>query len=121
MLAERFVFTSTSAKIDTNPPVLHASPSSELTINVYMINALGFKTPFSDANVRFEIEEGPNLVEIAREDPSKATIRSKGIEGEAIIGIYSLKSGALLQKILIKILAKDLAFRIHVHSLIDCV
>jgi len=109
LLAERFIFTSVAVKIDTNPPVLRASFNSELKIRVLMVNSLGFKTPFSKTDARFEIEEGTNLVEIAREDPSTVTIRSKGLEGEAIIGVYSLKSGTLLGKVLVKVLAQESA------------
>jgi hypothetical protein len=36
-------------------------------------------------------------------------VKSKGKEGEAVVGIYSLKSGVELYKILIKILPKDVA------------
>ena len=109
MLAERFIFTPVAVKIDTNPPVLRASFNSELKIKVFTVNSLGFETPFSKANARFEIEEGTNLVEISHEDPSTVTIRSKGLEGEAIIGVYSLKSGTLLGKVLVKILAQEAA------------
>lgn len=69
---------------------------------------LGFKVPFSSVDVRFNIEEGSNLIEMVNESPDgKAVIRSKGIEGEAIIGIYSLKSGLQLSRLMIKILPKS--------------
>jgi hypothetical protein len=38
-----------------------------------------------------------------------ALVRSKGLEGEATVSIYGLKSGVLVQRLLIKILPKDLA------------
>jgi hypothetical protein len=35
-------------------------------------------------------------------------VRSKGVEGEAVIGIYSLKSGAQISRVLIKIMPGNL-------------
>lgn len=101
------MFTSAGVKIELKPEVLKASVNSELTINVFPINTLGFKTPFGETNARFEIEQGANLIEIREISPGVAQIRSKGIEGEATVGIYSLKSGILVQKLLIKILPRD--------------
>jgi len=112
LLSDRFVFVSNGVKIDLNPPVLRASVTSELTVSVYPINSLGFKTPFGETNARFEIEQGANLVQMQDVSPGIVKIRSKGVEGEATLGIYALKSGVLLQKLLIKILPKDLTARI---------
>jgi hypothetical protein len=70
---------------------------------------LGFKTPFSKVYVRFEILQGTNLIEITSYTGESAVIRSKGIEGEAVVVVYSLKSGALVSKIVIKILPRDYA------------
>ena len=86
----------------------HASENSQLIIRVYPVNLLGFKTPFGETNARFDIEQGANLVEIRDVSAGVVNVRSKGIEGEAIIGVYSLKSGVLIQKLLIKILPRDL-------------
>jgi hypothetical protein len=38
-----------------------------------------------------------------------AKIRSKGIEGEAIVGIYNLRSGLQITRVLIKIVPRDYA------------
>jgi hypothetical protein len=91
------------------PEVLRANPNSELTISVYPVNLMGFKTPFGETNARFDVEQGANLIELREISPGIAKVRSKGIEGEATVGIYSLKSGILIQKILVKILPKDVA------------
>lgn len=105
------MFTSSGIKIELEPEVLRAYNTSELEIKVYRSNMLGFKTPFSNIEVRFSVEEGSNLIEIVNESPDGiARIRSKGIEGEAIIGIYSLKSGLQLQRIMIKILPRSAAY-----------
>lgn len=70
---------------------------------------VGFRTPFKDVQVRFEVEEGKNLIELYNEIPEgKVSVRSKGVEGEAVVGIYSLKSGAQISRILIKIMPRDL-------------
>jgi hypothetical protein len=96
-----------------NPPVLKASPLSSMTITVVPINSLGFRTPFSRVEARFEIEEGSSLIEIERFlENNKVNIRSKGIEGEAVLGIYSLKSGVLLRKLFIKIVPGNYTYRL---------
>jgi hypothetical protein len=59
--------------------------------------------------VRFEIEDGVNLVELSGVTGSTASVRSKGIEGEAVICIYSLRSGVQITRVLIKIFPLDKA------------
>jgi len=87
-----------------DPGVLKASPYSSMTITLQPLNPLGFKTPFSKIQARFEIEEGKNLIEMENFiESDKVIIRSKGIEGEVILGIYSIKTGILLRKLVIKI------------------
>ena len=110
LLGDRFIFTSSDVKIDMNPPVLRASTASELTLSVYRVNLLGFKVPFSEIEAQFLIEDGKNLVEFNGEGTgSSIIVRSKGIEGEATVGIYSVKSGMQIMKVLIKILPRDVA------------
>lgn len=71
---------------------------------------LGWKVPFSVVDVRFQIEEGAGLVTLDNESSEgNVTVKSKGIEGEAIVGIYSVKSGMQIQRVLIKILPRDVA------------
>ena len=93
-----------------DPPILKASPFSEMTITISNVNSLGFKTPFSKVQARFEIEEGSKLVELENfVDNNKVKIKSKGFEGEVVLGIYSMKSGILLRKLSIKIVPGNLA------------
>ena len=110
LLAERFIFTTSGIKVEIDPPVLRAVPHSELEIKVYRENAFGFKVPFSKAEVLFTIEEGSGIIELSG-DSSQGIVKvlSKGVEGEAIVGIYSQKSGLQLKKVLIKILPPDTA------------
>ncbi len=110
LLCDRLMFTSSDIKIEMNPDILRASTSSELAINVYRVNILGIKVPFSKIEAQFLIEDGNNLIELSGEQTGNSIIvRSKGIEGEASVGIYSLKSGMQIRKVLIKILPRDMA------------
>jgi hypothetical protein len=70
---------------------------------------LGFDNPLGKINVRFEIEEGDNLIELTGVSAESVTVRSRGIEGEAIVAVYSLRSGVMISKVLIKILPLDKA------------
>lgn len=93
-----------------NPKTLYAASRSELLIEVVPVNIIGFRTPFSKAPSAFVIEEGKNLVEIIQlEEGGSAIIKSKGKEGEAVIGIYSISSGAFLGRVLVKILPGEMA------------
>lgn len=93
-----------------DPPVLKASPFSEMTITICNVNSLGFQTPFSKVQARFEIEEGSKLVELENfVENNKVKMKSRGLEGEVVLGIYSLKSGMLLRKLSIKIVPGNLA------------
>jgi hypothetical protein len=110
LLGDRFIFTSSDIKVDINPPVLRASTSSELTLSIYRVNLLGFKVPFSSIEAQFLIDEGKNLIEFNGEGTGNSIkVRSKGVEGEAAVGIYSIKSGMQIRKVLIKILPRDVA------------
>lgn len=109
MIAERLVFNTTKVNVDIEPAYLRASSSSSLNVAVYPVNMLGFRNLFGKADVRFEIEEGGNLVDLLNVTGCTVNVRSKGIEGEAIIGIYSLSSGIQISKVLIKIFPMDKA------------
>ena len=110
LLGDRFIMTSGDIKIEMKPEILRASTSSELEIRVYRINMLGFKVPFSKVDAQFLIEDGKNLIEFIGEgDGNSIKVRSKGVEGEASVGIYSVKSGMQIRKVLIKILPRDVA------------
>ncbi|HRE09392.1 MAG TPA: hypothetical protein PLN22_01090 [Ignavibacteria bacterium] len=109
LAADRIIFTSSDIKIQQSPEVLKASLHSEMMIEVYRTNILGFKVPFSELDVYFVIEDGKNLIELTGIDGSSAKLRSKGVEGAAVLGIYSVKSGMQVRKIMISILPRDVA------------
>jgi len=113
LIADRIIFTSADIKITMNPEVLRASVNSEIKLSVYRVNVLGFKVPFSTMQAQYVIEDGKNLVELADTgEEGTVIIRSKGVEGEAEVGIYAVKTGLQIKKILIKVLPRDLALLI---------
>ncbi len=110
LAGDRIVFTSSDIKIKMKPEVLRASVNSELMIEVYRVNILGFKVPFSIVEAQFLIEDGKNLIELyGEENGDSIKVRSKGFEGEASVGIYLTKSGMQIRKITISILPRDMA------------
>lgn len=111
LVADRLVFTSSDIKVSQVPGVLKASLSSEMKIEVYRVNILGFKVPYSKIEVYFVIEDGRNLIELSEaNEEGGVKIRSKGVEGEAVLGIYSVKSGMQIRKIMISVLPRDVAY-----------
>lgn len=114
LAGDRIVFTSSDIKIKMKPEVLRASVNSELMIEVYRVNILGFKVPFSIVEAQFLIEDGKNLIELyGEENGNSIKVRSKGVEGEASVGIYSINSGMQIRKITISILPRDMAIYQH--------
>lgn len=104
LLSDRLLLNTAKIKVDIDPPNLRASTASSLMIKVYPVNTFGFRNLLGKTEVRFEIEEGDILISLEKMDTQSVTVRSKGIEGEAIVGVYSLHSGILLSRVLIKIL-----------------
>ena len=110
LAADRIIFTSSDIKIDMKPEVLRASVNSEMIIEVYRDNIIGFKVPFSKIEAQFIIEDGNNLIELSGEENGNSIrVRSKGVEGEATLGIYSVRSGMQIRKIIITVLPRDMA------------
>lgn len=104
LIADRVLLNSAKVHVDIEPPCLRASATSTLTIEVYPVNSFGFRNLLGKTEVRFEIEEGDVLIGLENINTESVTVRSKGVEGEAIVGVYSLRSGILISRILIKIL-----------------
>ena len=109
LIADRVLLNTAKVKVDIEPPYLRASTTSYLTIDVYPVNMFGFRNPLGKTEVRFEIEEGDALISLEELNAQSVTVRSKGIEGEAIVGVYSLRSGVLISRVLIKILPLGVA------------
>lgn len=110
MLLERFIFSTSTVLVKLEPEFLRANPSSELVITAIPLNKFGFRNILGSTSVAFNIQEGTNLVEvIPSTEKDRAIVRSKGKEGEAVIGVYSTKSGLILQQVVIRILPRDYA------------
>lgn len=97
-------------KIDIEPSYLRASETSFLTIDVYPVNTFGFRNLTGKTEVRFEVEEGDALISLEKISTQSVSVRSKGIEGEAIVGVYSLRSGVIISRVLIRILPSGIAY-----------
>ena len=110
LLLDRLILTTANIEIELNPETLLPSHTSELTLSVNPKNLLKFRTPFRDIPVRFEVTEGSNLVELfPNSDGESVVIRSKGIEGEAVVSVYFLKNNLLLRKVMIRIVSNGTA------------
>lgn len=110
LLAERLVFSTSTVNIKLNPEVLRASTNSQLIISAEPINILGFRNILGSTNVSFVIQEGSNLIDVLpAQEKGTAIVISKGKEGEAVIAVYSLKSGLILEQVVIRILPRDYA------------
>jgi hypothetical protein len=70
------------------PKVIFADTSSQVTLKIIPINALGWEAPLRKASGTFQITEGYAKVEIINinEEEGFIILRSKGIVG--IVGVY---------------------------------
>jgi hypothetical protein len=109
LIADRVLLNTAKVNVDIEPPYLRASTTSSLTIKVYPVNTFGFRNLLGKTEVRFEVEQGDVLISLENMNTQSVTVRSNGIEGEAIVGVYSLRLGVLISKVLIKILPLGVA------------
>ena len=82
-----FLFNIYGSEVKRSAQNLYADTSSEITIEVFPINALGKKAWFRKSSATFEIIEGLELIEIIErnEESGFMKIRSKGVAG--LVGI----------------------------------
>lgn len=73
---------------------LYADYNSIVKIEALAVNSLGFKAPFRNPKITFEISEGKELIEIVENDPGKGIlmIRAKGERGLVVIKAKSVYS-----------------------------
>jgi hypothetical protein len=73
---------------------LYADYNSIVTIEAIAINSLGFRAPFRNPKVTFEISEGKELIEIVENDPETGIlkVRAKGERGLVVIKVKSVYS-----------------------------
>ena len=91
-----FLFNIYGSEVKRSAKNLYADNSSEITIEVFPINALGKKAWFRKSSATFEIVQGLELIEIieCNEESGIIKIRSKGEAG--IIGIKIKSEHSLL-------------------------
>lgn len=82
-----FLYNIYGTEVKRLPQYLYADTSSEMTIEVVPVNALGKKAWFRKSTATFEIIEGIDLIEITEynKESGLIKIRSKGKAG--LVGI----------------------------------
>ena len=83
-----FVFNIYEVEIISIPKVVFADQSSQITVKIKPVNALGWEVPLRKASGTFMITEGKDNVEIIliNEEEGFITLRSKGVVG--VVSIY---------------------------------
>lgn len=83
-----FVFNIYEVEIISIPKVVFADPSSQITVKIKPVNALGWEVPLRKVSGTFMITEGKDNVEIIliNEEEGFITLRSKGVVG--VVSIY---------------------------------
>jgi hypothetical protein len=91
-----FLYNIYGSEVKRSAQNLYADTSSEITIEVFPINALGKKAWFRKSSATFEIVEGINLVDVIEYDKESGflKIRSKGEIG--LVGIKIKSEHSLL-------------------------
>jgi hypothetical protein len=91
-----FLFNIYGSEVKRSAQNLYADTFSEITIEVFPINALGKKAWLRKSSATFEIIEGVNLVDVIEYDKESGflKIRSKGEAG--LVGIKIKSEHSLL-------------------------
>ena len=91
-----FLYNIYGSEVKRSTQNLYADTSSEITIEVFPINALGKKAWFRKSSATFEIVEGIELIEIIEYNKESGfiKIRSKGETG--LVGIKIKSEHSLL-------------------------
>lgn len=91
-----FLYNIYGSEVKRSAQNLYADTSSEITIEVFPINALGKKAWFRKSSATFEIVEGIELIEITErnEESGFIKIRSRGEAG--LVGIKIKSEHSLL-------------------------
>jgi hypothetical protein len=101
-----FLYNIYGSEVKRSTKNLYVDTSSEITIEVFPINALGKKAWFRKSSVTFELIEGINLVDVIEYDKESGflKIRSRGKVG--LVGIKIKSEHSLLPEYIeIEILA----------------
>jgi hypothetical protein len=92
--AYNYIFSIYEINYKTSSHELYADNQSTVTIDVFPVNALGFRAPFRKSKVKFQIAEGKDLVDIIKLDESKGIIilRAKHLTGMVVVNFKSVYS-----------------------------
>lgn len=82
-----FLYNIYGTEIQIDPDALYADVSSEVTLKVIPINALGTKAIFRNSSAMFEIIEGSELVEIIFVDELNGSLKLRSIGKSGKVGI----------------------------------
>jgi hypothetical protein len=93
-----FLYNIYGSEVKRSTKNLYADTSSEITIEVFPINALGKKAWFRKSSATFELIEGVNLVDVIEYDKESGflKIRSRGKVG--LVGIKIKSEHSLLSE-----------------------
>ena len=86
-----YVFNIYEVELISIPNVVFADPSSEITVKIKPINALGWEVPFRKVSGRFMITSGKDKVELIHlsEEEGVIKLRSVGVVGMVEIHVDS--------------------------------
>jgi hypothetical protein len=94
ILSYYFLYNIYDNEIRRQPVNLYADLSSEMTIEVVPINAIGWRAILRSSSAKFDIIDGKDLIEVVETKETEGTIRirSKGKTGTVGIKIKSQNS-----------------------------
>ncbi len=86
-----YLFSIYEVEVKVNPKNIYSGKSSEVTISVIPINAIGKRALYRKVYANFDIIEGKNLAEIVLEDRNdgKLILRIKGEAGKVVVKVKS--------------------------------
>jgi hypothetical protein len=96
LAVHHYIFSIYELTYQQNTSRLFADEQSILEIYAIPVNALGMKAPFRNANTKYEIREGKDLVDVLINDykSGKLKLRAKNRTGKVVI--YSKSQFSLL-------------------------
>jgi hypothetical protein len=91
-----FLYNIYGNEIRKEPENIYADPSSEITIEVIPVNALGWKAIFRNSSTMFEIIDGRNLIDIVETNEAKGILKIRSLGKIGIVGIKIISEHSLL-------------------------
>lgn len=75
----------------SHPREIFANSSSAVVVEVFPINRLGFRVPFSHLDGKFVVSEGREKIDIVQEQRNVLIFRTKNSAGRLVIFYYAQK------------------------------